>query len=321
MWRPLVPAALATIAIPFAFRWHLRRTRDVSTTLWRYVRLRWKLARAGWPSLMVIADFDRTLSTARCGTSCHGVLESCEQLSAEYRAATHKLVQHYLPIETSTSISREDKIPMMQDWYKQAHELLIKEALTHEILDTAAKRSAVELRPGCDELFDLCASRGAPMIVCSAGLGNVVRSLLRHRLPPATAAKVDPVNELPVASNWLFFGANGRLSGFSTPLLHMFNKNAAFIRTQLGAERWASLLERSGGGGKRRVVLLLGDGLGDATMAEGIGPEHDVIKIGFLNECDPSKLAAKLPLYEAAFDAVVLRDGPFDWILELLRPL
>ena len=44
---------------------------------------------------------------------------------------------------------------------------------------------------------------------------------------------------------------------FNEPLLHMFNKNGDFIRGQLGAERWASLV------GSRSTVLLLGDGLGD----------------------------------------------------------
>ena len=322
--KPVVVAAASAAEVVVAasrwFRAHMLRRYNIATTLWRFAALRYRL-RSGCSQLALIADFDRTLTTARCGTSCHGVLESCAELSAEYRAATTRLVETYLPIETSTTISREEKIPLMQDWYRQAHELLIKESLTRQILDTAAANSAAELRPGCDALFELCADRGIPLIVCSAGLGNVVQALLCHRLAPNVETKVLPMSRLPIVSNWLTFDTAGLLSGFSQPLLHMFNKNAAFIRQQLGDERWRSLMKTSTGAGTRRLLLLLGDGLGDATMADGIGDEFTVLKIGLLNERAPDKVAAMLPLYEAAFDVVLLGDGPLDWVLELLCSL
>ena len=44
-----------------------------------------------------------------------------------------------------------------------------------------------------------------------------------------------------------------------------------------------------------------------------------VIKVGFLNETEPSRVAARLPQYEAAFDAVILGDTTFDWLLRLLE--
>lgn len=92
----------------------------------------------------------------------------------------------------------------------------------------------------------------------------------------------------------------------------MFNKNACFLAQQLGRERWSTLLRG------RRTVLLLGDGLGDAAMADGI-EGIDLIKVGFLNETDPERVAARLPQYERAFDAVILGDASFDWVLQLLR--
>ena len=44
-------------------------------------------------------------------------------------------------------------------------------------------------------------------------------------------------------------------------------------------------------------------------------------KIGFLNETEPSRVAERLPAFEAAFDAVILGDRSMDWVLELLRDL
>ena len=67
-------------------------------------------------------------------------------------------------------------------------------------------------------------------------------------------------------------------------------------------------------------MLLLGDSLGDATMADGLDSSLGltVVKIGFLNESEPSRIAARLPAYSAAFDAVILGDGSFDWLNEIL---
>ena len=51
-----------------------------------------------------------------------------------------------------------------------------------------------------------------------------------------------------------------------------------------------------------------------------LGMRH-VLRIGFLNETDEARVAARLPQYEAAFDAVILGDRSFDWLLSLLRSL
>ena len=301
--------ASATVGFVAAslFRHRLLSQHGVATSLLRYVRLRYHL-RGGWDQIMLLADFDRTITNAKCGTSCHGVIESCQELSAAYRAATKVLFEKYYPIEISATLTREEKLPLMQEWYKQAHTLLLAEPFTPQLLASAARSSKAALRDGCDELFGLARANHAPLVVCSAGLGNVVQELLKHLLPPAEAAHID---ELPVVSNWLKFDAKGVVCGFSEPLLHMFNKNGAFVEKQLGG-RWGKL---SVG---RRVCVVLGDGLGDATMADGLDLPV-VLKIGFLNEREPERIAERLPAFEAAFDAVIIGDQSYDWVLALLR--
>jgi hypothetical protein len=113
----------------------------------------------------------------------------------------------------------------------------------------------------------------------------------------------------------LHFDTSGKVCSFSEPLLHMFNKNGAFIREQLGVARWSTLRAD-----ERHTVMLLGDSLGDAAMADGLGARH-VIKIGFLNETNPDRFAALAPKFEAAFDAVIIGDGPLSWVLGLLSRL
>ena len=48
--------------------------------------------------------------------SCHGMLESYSGFSLRYRQETQKLFQKYYPIERSTSMTEEQKIPLMIDW-------------------------------------------------------------------------------------------------------------------------------------------------------------------------------------------------------------
>ena len=76
---------------------------------------------AGDGARQVIADFDRTLTMARVasgerGDSCHGVMESLSVLSDEYKAATTALLDHYYPIEICSERTREQKLPLMQEW-------------------------------------------------------------------------------------------------------------------------------------------------------------------------------------------------------------
>jgi hypothetical protein len=90
----------------------------------------------------------------------------------------------------------------------------------------------------------------------------------------------------------------------------MFNKDGRTILRQLGAE-WDRIVAG------RSVALVLGDSLGDASMADGLGLDL-ICKVGFLNEPPGSKREALMAEYANAFDAVVLGDGPMDFVLELL---
>merc|ERR1712187_817954 len=117
----------------------------------------------------------------------------------------------------------------------------------------------------------------------SAGLGDVIDEFLQQSLPFALTETTS------VVSNRMQFDESGRLVDFSEPLLHMFNKNGTVIDC-----RWVD---------DKTHCLLLGDSVGDLTMADGLNLE--VLKIGFLNE----KVAEKLEQYRGPFDVVVTHDG------------
>jgi 5'-nucleotidase len=110
-----------------------------------------------------------------------------------------------------------------------------------------------------------------------------------------------------VVSNFMKFDKAGHLIAFYDPLVHMFNKNAEHLADQ--TEYRAAVADRPN-------VLLLGDSLGDVTMADGQASSPQVVlRIGFLN----SKVDDLLEQYMEAFDVVVLNDDSAEIAVKLLE--
>lgn len=68
------------------------------------------------------------------------------------------------------------------------------------------------------------------------------------------------------------FDDNEQLVGFKQPLIHTFNKNSSVIPENC----FNDVADRNN-------VILLGDSIGDVSMAEGIKRRGSILKIGFLN--------------------------------------
>ena len=64
----------------------------------------------------------------------------------------------------------------------------------------------------------------------------------------------------------------------------------------------------------RKNMILLGDSLADLNMAQGIDYKT-ILKIGFLNE----NINENKEEYEKNFDAVILNDGPMDFVVSILK--
>lgn len=95
-------------------------------------------------------------------------------------------------------------------------------------------------------------------------------------------------------------------------LIHSLNKNASAIEGTAFSKQCH--LEQ------RRNILLLGDSLGDANMADGLKFEEDeIVRIGFLNTDVDNKLEA----YLDRFDVVLTDDSsllPLELLLQQIKP-
>ena len=260
------------------------------------------IIRGGPSELVLILDFDRTITTmfldgsrTEKGGTCHGIVESTR--GKELLSAAQELNKTYYPIEIDPSIPLSEKVPKMEEWYSSIHKLLLDDGLQFSDVESSVAKARLRIRDGVLGIFEWCERHAVPLLVFSAGIGDVLREVLRQRLPGGVPSCVH------IVSNMMVFDEAGRLTGFSN-LIHMFNKHAGVLDP--GTLRALS---------SRKHVILAGDSLGDATMAEGLPCVEAELRFGLLNDGVERLLGA----YTAAFDVVLTEDAPLTPLLALLQ--
>jgi len=268
---------------------------------------------AGREKVCLLLDFDRTIT--RCfrddgfrSLDCHDILASIPKITSECKRMMERLMEKYYPIEIDPHMSKEEKIPHMVEWYSLVNCLLENQKLTPDDVHTAvADCKDFCLRRGVEDLIRIATIKGIPIIIISAGLGNIIQEVVEQRIWPATGLTGNPWDSMRVLSNNLQWDSDGHHIGFSEPLIHMYNKSLQDAPADV-------LLLLKG----RDKVILCGDGTGDLTMVSGL-EASDVLKIGFLNE----KISDRLPKYIGpdGYDRVILNDGTFEPVLEIVKNL
>lgn len=270
-----------------------------------------RMLQAGKDKTFFVLDFDRTITKCYLedggrALDCHDILASCPKISWGCKRMMELLMNKYYPIEVDAKMSKEEKTPHMVEWYKLVNQLLAAQGLNRSDVEVAVSGCKdFRLRSGVEELFQIAHRKGIPIIVVSAGLGNVIEEVIRQCIRKPSGEVGSPWNNVRVLSNTLLWNHAGHFKGHSEPLIHMFNKSL-----QDAPEDVKDLIEG------RHVGVLVGDGLGDLTMADG-HQTTTVIKVGFLNE----KIEERLPSYcaDGAYDRVVLNDGTYEPVLDMLR--
>merc|ERR1712032_587212 len=101
-------------------------------------------------------------------------------------AKTKEHFDHYFPIEIDSKMSIEEKIPIMNEWYSKVHTCMIGEGITRSNLRACvAKCDTIRLRDGVADFIKRCqeAEPPIPVLIMSAGLGDIIEEFLRLALP------------------------------------------------------------------------------------------------------------------------------------------
>jgi HAD superfamily hydrolase (TIGR01544 family) len=255
-----------------------------------------KLVEGGSGNLQFIVDFDYTLTRShKNGTPVEcswGVLENYKKLGPDYVKKTNALRSKYHPIELDLTIPLDEKIPHMVEWYTNANRLLTDAGVHKDWYQDMVRDSTCELRDNTDTLMNSLDELKVPVLILSAGLGDLILEILKYFQLVHSNTKV--------VSNFCKYNEDGLICGLNPPMIHMYNKSESSIHDPE--------LEH------RHNVILLGDSLGDLHMAEGVKNPNVVLTIGFLN----NKFEENLEAYKKNFDVVLVDDQTMDFPLAIL---
>lgn len=185
----------------------------------------------------------------------------------------------------------------MVGWWTEAHNVLSQEKIRKSDIAPTVKESDVMLRDGFNIFFDQLHQSKIPLFIFSAGVGDILEEIIRQ-------AGMFHSN-INVVSNYMDFDNNGILIGFKTPLIHTYNKNNSVLEN---TEYFQQLCTRTN-------ILLLGDSMGDLTMADGVANADSILRVGFLND----KVEEQRGKYTEAYDIVLEKDETLDVVNGILR--
>jgi len=265
------------------------RMRDREAVLLKISRI----IEGGLGKLQVITDFDRTLSkqhhngvTTPCSYSVFERIPSLPKKVLEGGADLYRKFGWYVE---DPYLTAEEKAPYMVEWSRLHEELIVGLPYREDEIKQAIIDAQISLRDGAEKVFRKLSDASVPVLVFSAGLGDVVSGVLKLN-------KLDLEN-IRVVSNF-FRHEGGLIRGYNGSRIHVYNKNEHAVENM---DYFKDLSHRPN-------VILMGDSLGDANMADGVKGEGAILKIGFLSV----KIDHFLPQFLDNFDIVLLDDQTMD---------
>lgn len=253
------------------------------------------LVHGGKQRLQIVSDFDRTISLVeyegkKCKTS-NSVLETSQFISPVMREKFVELRNHYIPIEHDPKLTREQKIPFMLEWWNKSFQLVIDSGVTRDDIKEIVQHSTTHLKPGCEWFFYTLERYDIPLLIFSAGLGDIIQEWIHQQCGAFKNQKI-------VANFMQFDHETGKVVKFQDNLIHVFNKNESVLEDT----EYSKYIEN------RHNLILLGDSVGDIDMATGLTNINNILKIGFLN----NHVEELLPKYMEIYDIVTINDATFD---------
>lgn len=240
----------------------------------------------------VIMDFDKTMTTMDSDDSWT-VIQNPNILNPNLSIDSMKLAKKYCPLEMDYTLSFEVKSSYMLDWYTKVIGLYYKYGLTYDKLVACVKCGNIKLRDGLTELLSYFHTNKIPVIIVSAGIGNVITQVLEqhHCL----------YDNIHIISNFFPFEHN-RLLPFHNPIIHTCNKKITTLPDTFQKQI-----------SDREFILLFGDFIEDIHMVpkESL---NQTISFGFLEK----NVEENLKFYQNAFDVVLTDHSSFHEVRSIL---
>lgn len=296
-----------------------------------------KFVSDGKDNLLIVSDFDFTISRFAQrpgvrGASCHKVLEDSGVLGGEYEVKGQAVQRKYYAYEVDPAIDDITKNMYMNEWVHKSHELLLEFGLTRNLLKEAVRialdRKSMNLRNHLREYFNLLKEQNIPLLIFSAGIGEVLEEVLRqeHILGDEKQQDVTVISNSCIFADMSYEDDDNGLSpsssakvpstpsdvlvGFVEPMIHVFNKKASVFMDRHPFFKRQDLKEKTN-------LLMLGDSPRDVDMSDGMPYSADnTLCIGFVND----KVIERLDTYlSCGFDILLFDDCGYEVPIHMLQ--
>lgn len=179
-----------------------------------------KISQDGKDKFHVIADFDRTLTKAfvnnEKSSTVIAQIRNGNYLTEDYSPRAHALFDKYHPIEISNEISAKEKNKKMHEWWRKHFDLLIECGMDKRVIEDVVKNSKIEFRIGNLEFLDYLNQNKIPLIIISAGPGDMINEHLKKENKSH--------KNIHLIANMFIFNKKGQVIEIKEPIIHSLNK-------------------------------------------------------------------------------------------------
>lgn len=241
----------------------------------------------------IAIDFDRTITDSKSNDSWDA---SGKLLGENLNKKMFELYQKYRPIELDYKIGFEEKNKAMEKWYQECMNLYYEYNLSNKKLIDSVDKSNLRFRKGAKEFLTKASTNNIPVIILSAGIGNVIVQFLKNNNCY--------FDNIFIISNFIEFDKNGNMKLYQKEMIHTLNKT-------MKGHLPEGLVDECN---KRKYKLLIGDLIEDKKMIEET-KWNETILVGFLND----KIEENLVLYKKQFDIVLTeKDANFENVKKII---
>ena len=238
-------------------------------------------------NICVFLDYDKTITSSESEDSWASTANR-KVMGQEISNDLDKLYEKYGPIEFDYSMDITEREKYIIEWYDKCMELYYTYHLTEQKLKESIDNSNLILRDGVKEFLFKLYKNDIPVIILSAGIGNVIEQSLKK--------EKCYYNNIHMISNFIKFDDNGNMIKFCDNMIHSLNKNI----DKLGNLQLKEKIEA------KEYRIVIGDLVEDIYMM-GKYPEDKSLKIGFLNK----NITENLEVYNKNFDIVLTKENNF----------
>jgi HAD superfamily hydrolase (TIGR01544 family) len=269
---------------------------------YRLERIMEEISKSGAGNLCVVSDFDLTLTKAfvegRKSESVFSQIRNADHLGSYFSRRERELYDKYHPIEIDPYIETSTKSREMDSWWREYFGLLVEHGFDRNIMGRIVKERTLTFREGALEFMDILCKKEIPLVIFSAGPGDMIAEYLRQE------GMID--ENVHLIANFLIFDDSGKAVGIREPMIHSLNKHEIEVRR-------LPLYEETD---HRKNVILLGDLVEDIGMAYGFEFEN-IMKIGFFNYDEEKSIGR----YKENFDVVITKDSGMNFVNDFIRKI